>query len=457
VTGTLVAGRLDLDSMAQLLPGGRAAKVRGLQVHGARVARAVAGQRVAVNLGGADAGEVLRGQSIVAEGAYAATRVLDVRLELLGAARTLRHGARLRFHQGTSEAMGRVAVSSLVRGPDGAAGEDAQAAEIPAGRSAYARLRLESPVVVTRGDHFIVRAYSPPDTIGGGIVVDPQPPRGGIRTPTGRIRFADLDPETSTAPAQATERAVLRLVSEAGHAGLPRAALSARLGLLTDEAQRPVTRLQERGALVEVGAVLLDPAHLDAIGRRLLELAGAYHQERPMEDGIPREEARVRACAHAAPGVFERVVDDLVRQGRITATDRLGIAGRSGDAGGPEAALRDTIASRYRDAGLRPPDQAVLAAELGAQPAQLANVIAWLVRQKSLVRVEGLVFHESALRQLKAEVSALKQASPGGAVTLDVAAFKDRYGMTRKFAIPLLEYLDRERVTRRVGDSRIVI
>ena len=456
VTGTLVAGRLDVDTTAAVLPGGRAVKVRGLQVHGARVPRAVAGQRVAVNLGGVDTADVLRGQTVVPEGAYAATRVVDVRLELLGKTKALRHGARLRFHQGTSEVLGRVAVSSLVQ--EGGRGvEAAQAAEVPAGRSAYARLRLESPVVVTRGDRFIIRAYSPPDTIGGGLVLDPQPPRGGIRTPSGKGRFADLDPSTSSGPAQAAERAALLLAAEAGHAGVPRAALTARLGLLTADAREPVERLRERGALVAIGAMLVAPASLEGIGRRLLELAEAYHREHPMEDGIPREEARVRACAHAGPGVFERVVEDLVRQGRITATDRLGLAGRRADASGPEAAVRETIASRYRDAGLRPPDQAALAEALGIPPAQLSNIVTWLVRQKTLVRVEGLVFHEAALRQLKADVTSLKAASPGAAVTIDVSGFKDRYGMTRKFAIPLLEYLDRERVTRRVGDARIVL
>jgi selenocysteine-specific elongation factor len=155
--------------------------------------------------------------------------------------------------------------------------------------------------------------------------------------------------------------------------------------------------------------------------------------------------------------VFERVIEDLVRQGRITATDRLSIAGRRSDAGGPETAARDAVASRFRDAGLRPPDQAAIAEALDLPPAQVSNIVAWLVRQKVLVRVEGLVFHEAALRQLRADVTSLKMASPGAAVTIDVSAFKDRYGMTRKYAIPLLEYLDRERVTRRVGDSRVVI
>jgi len=457
VTGTLVAGRLEVESAAVVLPGDRPVKVRGLQVHGERVTRAVAGQRVAVNLGGVDTADVLRGQTIAPAGAFLATRVVDVRLELLGAAKSVRHGARLRFHQGTSEALGRVAVSSIVADAEHGNGDAVSSAEIPPGRSAYARLRLEGRVVVTRGDRFIVRAYSPPDTIGGGLVLDPQPPRGGIRTTSGRVRFAELDPSASSDAGQAAARAALLLASEAGPAGLPRAALTARLGLLTDASRAPVEQLRERGALVAVGTCLVAPSQLEGIGRRLLDLAEAYHREHPMEDGIPREEARVRACARAAPGVFERVIEDLVGRGRITATDRIGVAGRRGGAGAPETEARDAIASRFRDAGLRPPDQAALAEALGMAPAQLSNVVAWLVRHKTLVRVEGLVFHEAALRQLKQDVASLKQASPGSTVTLDIAAFKDRYGMTRKYAIPLLEYLDRERVTRRVGDRRIVV
>ena len=123
VTGTLVTGGLEVESAATVLPGDRPVKVRGLQVHGARVPRAVAGQRVAVNLGGVDTADVLRGQTIAPAGAFSSTRVVDVRIELLGAAKGVRHGARLRFHQGTSEVLGRVAVSSLVADGERGGGE----------------------------------------------------------------------------------------------------------------------------------------------------------------------------------------------------------------------------------------------------------------------------------------------------------------------------------------------
>ena len=455
VTGTLVTGRLDTERAATVLPGGRIVKVRGLQVHGARVPRAVAGQRVAVNLGGIDTGDLARGETVADEGAFLATRVLDVRLDLLASAHALRHGARLRFHQGTSEVMGRIAVSALVH--TGSSPEEiGVAAEIAPGRSAYARLRLERPVVVTRGDRFIVRAYSPPDTIGGGTVLDPLPPRGGIRTAAGKARFAELDPASAPTGAASAERAVRLAALEGGHLGIARNALQARLGLLTPAAREPVERMVSRGELVGIGAALLAPAHLEAIAGRVTELAAAYHRDHPMEDGIPREEARVRACPHAASGVFERVIEDLVRLGRLTGRDRLGLAGREAAAAGPDGAARDAVANRYRTAGLQPPDQAAVAESVGMPAAQVASIVTWLVRQKVLVRVDTLVFHEAVLTRLKGEVAALK-ASSGATVKLDVAAFKDRYGVTRKYAIPLLEYLDRERVTRRVGDSRIVI
>ncbi|MEP6593543.1 MAG: selenocysteine-specific translation elongation factor, partial [Acidobacteriota bacterium] len=158
VTGTLVSGRMAMDEELVLLPANIPVKARGLQVHGSREAAAEAGQRVAVNLGGVERADVARGDTLCRAGSLAPTRRLDVALEVLPEARALRHGARVRFHQGTTEVIGRVAVAGLCEG-EGPAGE------IPPGRSAYARLRLEGEAVVTRGDRFILRAYSPAMTV----------------------------------------------------------------------------------------------------------------------------------------------------------------------------------------------------------------------------------------------------------------------------------------------------
>ena len=455
VTGTLLSGTLEADGAAVVLPGGRAVKIRGLQVHGGRQPRSVAGQRVAANLGGIETAEIERGQALVSPGAFEATRVVDARIEVLRTANPLRHGARVRFHHGTAEVLGRVALSSLLA----QAGGDAETAagEVPAGRSAYVRVRLEAPVVVTRGDRLVIRAYSPPDTIGGGVVLDPRPPKGGIRTAAGRSRFPDLDPGDGTAPGDAAVRAVLRLAEEAAGEGVPAAALVSRVGLLGPDDRRPIDHLQRTGRLMMVGSALVSASHLERLAARVVELAVVYHREHPLEAGIPREEVRERACGRAAAGVFERVLDGLVRDGRITATDRIALTSHRLDAGSADAAVRDALVARYRDAGLRPPDQAALATDLGQTPALVSSIVALLVRQRTLVRIDTLVFHESALRQLKDDVRALKAGAAAGAATIDVAAFKDRYGITRKYAIPLLEYLDRERVTRRAGEGRVVI
>ena len=460
VTGTLVSGQIAPEDLLAAMPGDRTVKVRGVQVHGERQPRGLAGQRVALNLGGVDAADLARGQTLASPGSLATTKVVDVRVQVLPSAAALRHGSRIRFHQGTSEVMGRVALSSHVPPADSASSpEGAAAVDVPPGRSAYARLRLEGPVVLTRHDRFIVRAYSPPATIGGGVVLDPQPPRGGIRTPSGRARFRTLDPGADATDGEdATKRAVLLLAAEAASAGLPIGCLSSRLGLVARGDREPVERLIRAGHLVTIGDTIVAEPTLAALGSRLLEAAARYHREQPLEDGIPREEARERLFSHAAPGVFERVVSDLVTSGRLKASDRLGLASHRVDSGSPDAAIRDEVERRFRDAGLRPPDQAALAESLGLAAPAVAALVALLVRQRRLVRLDTLVFHESALLRLKEDVRALKEAPAAApAVTLDVAVFKDRYGVTRKYAIPLLEYLDRERVTKRVGGSRVVL
>jgi selenocysteine-specific elongation factor len=170
---------------------------------------------------------------------------------------------------------------------------------------------------------------------------------------------------------------------------------------------------------------------------------------------MPREELRERLFGRAHPAVFDRVLHDLVSAGTIVARDRLALAGHRVSLSAEEARVRDAVDRAFREAGLAPPDAASLAAALGAARAEVDRIVTLLVRQKTLVRVEDLLFHADALARLKAEVAGLK--SGGQAPRVDVADFKERYGVSRKFAIPLLEYLDRERVTRRVGDSRVVL
>ncbi len=457
VTGTLVAGAVELESELSLLPAGRPVKVRGVQVHGAKEAVAVAGQRAAVNLSGVDLDEVHRGQTLATPGTLRPTRAIDARLQLLPSARALKHGARIRFHQGTAEVLGRVARAAVLPsdGGDGQA-PPGQGTEIRPGADAYVRLRLEAPAVLARGDRFIIRAYSPPVTIGGGLVLDPLPDRGPIRTEASRRRFEALDPARAATPQEAADRALAALVSSRAAAGLPVSAVVWRLGAAPGEVSALVERQASAGTAVRAGDVLAEPAVLDRLARAVLQLVGDHHRAQPLSEGMPREEVRERVFARAAAGLFEHVIDRLTAAGQLTGRDRLALASHRVSLSPEEDEARLAIEVAYRAAGLKPPEPEAIAAERGIDRATLDRVVKLLLRQRVLVRIESLLFHEEALARLRQEMTALKQAA-GAAARIDVATFKERYGVTRKYAIPLLEYLDRERITKRVGEGRVLI
>jgi selenocysteine-specific elongation factor len=176
-----------------------------------------------------------------------------------------------------------------------------------------------------------------------------------------------------------------------------------------------------------------------------------------MSDGLPREEAREKIFARVAPAVFETVVEDLKSSKAIVGSERLALPAHKATVAGADDQVRAAIVDAYRAGGLKPPDAAAVEAAVKAPRAIVDKVTALLLREKVLVKIDTIVFHGAELQKLKAEVSALKAGAPGGRATVDVSAFKDRYGISRKYAIPLLEYLDRERVTRRTGDVRLVL
>jgi len=432
VTGTLTSGVLNVDEELVVEPSDRRVKVRGIQVHGAPQPSASAGRRVAVNLGGVDVEDLSRGDTLTRDGAYETTRRFDAVIDLLPDAKALRHGARVRFHNGTTELLARV---SLV------------ARELAPGESSHARLRLEAPAVLTRGDRFILRQYSPPITIGGGRVLDPVPARTPIRTATGAARFERLT--------SAEAEAVMAFVDERRGAGLSIQALSRRAGITPDAAAAFAAQLAAAGRLIRIGDELFNAALLRSLEDRLLAAIEAHHKANPMADGLPREEARERLFSLASQALFEAVLQRLAAANRMTGRDRLALPGRGVSLTPEEARAQEALSQAYRTAGLAPPDVAGAASAAGIPAAVADRVAKLMVRQKTLIKVDTLLFHADALERLKQDVLALK--GEGGAAKVDVAAFKDRYGISRKYAIPLLEWLDRERVTRRVGDARVIL
>jgi selenocysteine-specific elongation factor len=435
VTGSLMSGRVGVDDDLVLLPAGRPVKIRGLQVHGAKQREAVAGQRVAVNLSGVEVGDVERGETLTVREAVTVTRRVDLAIELLPEVPALRHGARVRFHHGTRELLARVVVSG--------------GTEITPGETGFARIRLEAPAALTRGDRFIVRAYSPLITIGGGTVLDPAPPKKGVRTAAGQARFAAIAERADAFDAVAT------MIDEAALAGFPRAQLGGRAGVAHDQQEALIARLEQSGRATQFPGHLVSSRRLAAAAEAVLAVARDYHANHPLEEGVPREEVRERVFADAPVVVFEHVLGVLQQRGAITARDRVALATHQLQLGGEDARVRDALVRALREAGLTPPDHAALVAKAGAPAHVVERMTALLVRQKVVVKLGDLLFHESAVNNLKAQVQAMKRE--GRAATIDVSQFKERFGVSRKYAIPLLEFLDRERVTRRVGDARQIL
>jgi selenocysteine-specific elongation factor len=426
-------------------------------VHGEKRREAVAGERVAVNLGGIEVSDLSRGDSLSASGSIDVTRRFDAAIDVLSSSKPLRHGARVRFHQGTSEILGRISVAGPI--PSDTSSEPANGpaapraasplSEIPAGRSAYARVRLEAPAVLTRGDRFIIRSYSPAFTIGGGVILDPQAPRGAVRSETGLRRFEALRGSSGEPTLGA-----ITLIREQREAGLERRGLVSRFGLSVVQAEDVVRQLSAKGDVVAIEDVLVAREVLEQLGRSLGEALRQHHSDHPLADGLPREEARERLFRRAAAGVFEHVLATLVADGRIVSRERLALSGHQIVLSQDEAATLETVERLFRTARLAPPDLAAAVSEAHLRLDVADRMAKLLVRQSRLVRLDGILFHVEVLDELKGDVRAMKAA---GVERIDVGTFKDRYGLSRKYAIPLLEYLDRERMTRRAGASRVIL
>ena len=449
VTGTLVAGEIRAEMELDVLPAGRRVKVRGVQVHGRTRAAAGAGRRVAVNLHGIDVDELRRGDTLAARGSLDTTRRFDAAVTLLPGAPPLRHGARVRCHHGTAEAMARIALSAPAGAPAGAEAPVFLAALAPGG-GAFARVRVEVPLALTRGDRFVLRAYSPPVTIAGGEVLDPLPPRGRFRSPRGLARLRRL------AGAEGGGESLLVMVEEGGGRGATRESLARRLGVSAAWLDRTAADLEAEARVVAVGKRLVAPADLRGAREALLALIAGYHAAQPLGPGLPREEARERLSRRAAPAVIDHVVAGLVAAGRIVATDHLALAEHSIELSAEEAQVRDRLADLYLAAGLAPPDAGQAASAAGATPALAGRMLELLVRGGTLVKVEALVFHKERLDRLAVEVGRLKSGADEP-LRIDIGMFKERFGVSRKYALPLLGYLDRMRVTRRVGNARLVL
>jgi selenocysteine-specific elongation factor len=443
VTGTLVAGRIAEGDELELLPAGLRVRVRGLQVHGQAVARAEAGQRTAVNLGGVEAGVIERGMVLAPAGRLRPTQIVDVRVDVLkSAARPLRTRSRVRVHLGAAEVLARVRVLE-------------EAGEIEPGESGFAQLRLEAPVVALPGERFILRSYSPSRTVAGGRVLDAFATKHRGRDIAGAHALLD-------ALAEADHAAQLALfVETAKEHGLRRADASARTGRSDPFLEEAIREATARGAVLDADGVYVGRATFDRLSKAVLEEVEAHHKREPLARGMARETLRERLFAHAAPEIFRAVIASLEREGALVSEREVVRAQKHSLSLSPaDSALRERLEQIYSRAALEAPtvDEALERAGVSLAAREHGRkILQLLIDSGSLARVrEDLFFHRAALDRLIARLREYGTRHEPERL-IDVPAFKEMAGVSRKYAIPLLEYFDRERVTMRAGDRRKIL
>ena len=437
VTGTLISGAIQNENELELYPTGLRIRVRGLHSGGAPVARATAGQRTAVNLTGVELEKIERGMVLAPAGAFDATSRIDARITLLPSAKPLKNRARVHFHHGSAE---RVAEIILLGG----------AMELKPGDSAYAQLRLDAPVLALPGDRFILRRLSPVITIGGGIALDAKAPRHKgdgsaaialLETLERGDKQEILDKLLHSAPREFTMRDL------AARTGWTEAAvLKAAIALTAANRARVIS---------ENPWTIASAACTAEFAASFVKIVEQFHHANPMLPGIPRQDLRAKA-GNPSAALFDFALNDLKNAGALALSgDFVHKPNRGSELTAEESAAKLALEREFVTAGFAAPTLEAAKAKLNVPAAKSEKLAQMLLRERLLVRVApDLVLHAKTLLHLKQLVAAYKKQHGD---RLSVAQFKELTGASRKYAVPLLEHLDRERVTKRVGDERVIL
>ncbi len=436
VTGTLWEGSVADGEEAEIQPSGKRLRVRNVQVHGQEVERAYAGQRVAMNLPGISKFEVTRGHVIGTPGYLHPTFMLDARLYLLPSCpKPLKNRARVRLHHGTAEVMARVI---LLGGKE----------ELLPGQSTYVQFRLEKALVARYRDRFIIRSFSPVTTIGGGVILDTQPRKHKYHDTT---VFPALETRERGEPAEL----VLLVLAEEG-IPLSRERLMMRLEIREEELDHALEKLVGEGKVTAIPAareqLYVLPHVLEDLLSRLTELTDLLHSRDPLKPGVEKEVLRQQFQPTLDQEVFEVLLERATGGSLEVHAGKVRLKGQGRRLSEREEGQLEEISRRIRDGGFSPPTFKELVEILGVDRTKLRDLLQILQEKGEIEQVNPEYFlHRGKLRELEDKVrSHLEKYGK-----LAVGDMREMFGVSRKYAIPLLEFLDRRRVTRREGDFRV--
>ncbi len=435
ITGTLISGRVRVGDTVEIYPTGKTAKVRGVQVHNSAVEEARAGMRTAINFQGLEKTAIARGEVVSTPGALVPGYMLDVRLQYLQSnKRPLKNRARVRFHSGTSEILGLIVL--LDRD------------ELAPGEMAVAQIRLDTPVVLVRDDHFVIRSYSPVRTVGGGQVLNPVPMK--------HKRFhQDIVDGLSSLLDSAPEEVIAFHAQSAGYRGVRFAELKLMTNLNDKPLETALSTLLTKRAMVLVdkeSRLYLHGEAFDSLKAEAATQLAAYHDAHPIKAGMLKEELKSKFPEYLDSRLFTLVMNQMVKENKIVIEeDTVRLAGHRISLAADQSGAMEKIREAYRSGGLQPPYFREIGAELGMAPNQARDILQHLVDGGELVKVkEDLYFDRGAISAIENQL--IEFIKKNGEIT--TPQFKDMTGASRKYVIPLIEYFDSAHVTIRIGDIR---
>jgi selenocysteine-specific elongation factor len=429
VTGTLISGSIRKEEELEVFPRGQRVRVRGLQVHGQPADHTLAGQRTALNLASVTRSDLSRGMILAPLETFRPTSRVDVKLSLLSSVKPLKDRARVHLHAYTSETIATVVLYGKKL--------------LPPGEDAFAQLRLAESTLLLPGDRFIIRQFSPLVTIGGGVVLDAMPlPRQPPQEAFLKV-MGSGDAQT-----------ILRVrIARRQHEGLSLSQLIAETGWTKQVIETHLAQPIRQGHVLRLGDLVVHSPAIEGLKLFIASVVADFHKTHPLVRGIGKEELREQV--QASTTIFTAVIDLLVHENKLEIDgDLVHLPGRGVVMKDEEARSKKIIEIAFASAGLKVPALKDVLGGLKVDKTRAQKIVTLLLRDKILIKIsEDLVFHRVALDDLRRRMAEEKEKSP----RIDVARFKDLTGVTRKYAIPLLEYLDREHVTKRVGDERLIL
>lgn len=443
VTGTLATGEIAEGTEMELLPIKKTVRVRGVQTYGSSVKSAQAGRRTAVNLGGIDHAAVVRGMVLTEKEILRPTQIFDAEIEVLKTSkRALKSRQRIRVHIGTIEALARVRVLNTEN-------------EIAAGEKGFAQVRLEIPIVCVPNERFIIRRYSPQTTIAGGKVLD---------NLAAKQRQKDIEQAQKRLQnlLEADKAKQIKLYLEtANENGLTFRDLQARTAFRKEILQIAIDENLEKKSVVEAEIFYIARTPFENLKEKTLSEIDNFHKKEPLAKGILRETLREKIFAHLPPEIFRAVLTGLETEKKIAAEkDIVRAASHNLELSNDEKIMREKILKIFTHAKLEVPKledvltDATKTAKADKNHAR--KILQLLINSGEIVKItDEFYFSRPTIDNLISQVREF--AGKTSDRLIDVAAFKDLAGISRKYAIPLFEYFDREKITRRAGNKRLIL